>query len=146
MGCSSCRAWPEHYRKCIFMEDLLQLPTGEGRGTGVCSVNGQLRAVMWIPPVKLNWFALCTTLVPCWKKSLLIYHFPLCVSKCVGLAWHVLLKWGEQQTRLGIWQREFMWYKQLEHFHGVAWSEPELIEIGFAVSVLIGGGILHDLY
>lgn len=34
----------------------------------------------------------------------------------------------------------------MEYFHGVAWSEPELMEIGFASLVLIAGNILHDLH
>lgn len=32
----------------------------KGGEAEVCSVNGQLRAMVGIPPVKLNWFALST--------------------------------------------------------------------------------------
>lgn len=103
MGCSSCRPWPEHYRKCIFMEDLLQLPTGEGRGTGVCSVNGQLRAVMWIPSVKLNWFALSTSSCSMLKAIVTDTPFPsVRTPECAGLARHFLLGWDDQQAQPGV--------------------------------------------
>lgn len=78
MCCSSLQPWPGHYRKCIFMEDLLQLPSagcgGDGNvENGVCSVNGQQCAMMWIPSVKLNWLHF-----PPW---------PACHYWCIVL-WH----------------------------------------------------------
>lgn len=95
MGCSSCRPWPEHYRKCIFMEDLLRLPTGErgGKGVGVCSVNGQLRTMMWVPSVKLNWFALSTIACSMLKEIVTDMPFP---SVRTVVCWRSMTPYAEK--------------------------------------------------
>lgn len=64
----------------------------KGRGTGVCSVNGQLRAMMCIPSVKLNWFALSA--IACSMLKEIVTDTPFPSVRTQG-CWHRMTPYAE---------------------------------------------------